>query len=158
MKRLVHVNGGDFSNCIEANMATTDVDNSFYVQRAKAQARDFHLYGERYACKYLYETRDPIDTAENTTSKCDHPMPSYPDLSTYLADNNLVWDKDGNGETIVDDTHQYVPVDYLGMPATVHGDKLYGNKAGDHKVSFGYRYETFAHSISSRFSKPYILG
>ena len=120
---------------MKAKMEETSVDNSFYVQRAKEQARDFHLYGERYACKYLYEARDPIDTAETTTSKCTHPMPNYPDLSKYLTDNNLVWSKDeSTGETIVDDNHEYVPVDYLGMPATVHDYSLYGNKAGDHKV------------------------
>ena len=120
---------------MKAKMEETSVDNSFYVQRAKEQARDFHLYGERYACKYLYEARDPADTAETTTSKCTHPMPNYPDLSEYLTDNNLVWRKDEiTGETIVDDSHEYVPVDYLGMPATEHNGALYGNKAGDHKV------------------------
>ena len=135
LKRLLHVNGGDFSNCIEAKMEITSVDDSFYVQRAKEQARDFHLYGERYACKFLYEPRDPTDTAETTSLKCTHPIPDYPDLSIYLSDNNLVWEKDGTGATIVNDDHEYVPVDYLGMPATRHDDKLYGNKAGDHQVS-----------------------
>ena len=135
MNRLMHVNGGDFSNCIKAEMETTSLDNSFYVKRAKEQARDFHLYGERYACKWLYEKRNPAETAETTTSKCTHPMPDYPDLSTYLTQNNLVWSKDNNGDTVVDDNHEYVPVDYLGMPATVYENKLYGNKAGDHKVS-----------------------
>ena len=149
MKRLMHVNGGDFSNCIKAEMETTSLANSFYVERAKEQARDFHLYGERYACKWLYEKRNPEETAETTTSKCTHPMPDYPDLSKYLTDNNLVWSKDSNtGETVVNDNHQYVPVDYLGMPATVHENKLYGNKAGDHKVSI----QTLSIQKAFRFS------
>ena len=115
--RLMHVNGGDFLNCIEGEMKNTTV-NDFYVTRAKAQERDFHLYGWRYACKSLYEPKragfdDWSDDELKNNPGCSSTIPNTADLSGKI------------------DTSQYIPVNYLGLPATMVDDEIYGNRAGD---------------------------